>query len=263
MARTTRSGSTLHTLTPSRRGGFTLIELLVVISIIALLIGLLLPALASARASSRAAVCGSNLHQMSLAIDMYADDNRDFYPRALPLNNPENSDDSSEWDIPYDTDGRGCPFWQTCYPAMVLPYLGFRVNNSLDYGAVMQQVSEEQARFFDCPGNSIPASDVEKRKCGLPLDYGFGNWASQNKRYELNPQSQFLMSDATWALAYEGGSQGPNEDPDLEGWWVPFEDKIHPGEVVNVLRPDQSTDAMNKDEFKKKYDTADPPDDDI
>ncbi len=53
---------------------FTLIELLLVISIIAILAALLFPVFGSAREKARQISCDSNLHQIGLAIDMYAQD---------------------------------------------------------------------------------------------------------------------------------------------------------------------------------------------
>jgi len=90
-----------------RRKGFTLIELLVVMVIIALLVGLLLPALARAKEEACKTQCRSNLRQIGLAIEMYANDNGGWSPvisgnmtidptlpigqRAKPYYAPENA----------------------------------------------------------------------------------------------------------------------------------------------------------------------------
>ena len=63
-----------------RNRGFTLIELLVVIAIIALLAALLLPVLARAKESGRRTSCLNNLHQLHLALALYANDNEGLYP---------------------------------------------------------------------------------------------------------------------------------------------------------------------------------------
>jgi prepilin-type N-terminal cleavage/methylation domain-containing protein len=58
----------------TRQRGFTLVELLTVIAIIAVLATLMLSGLSSAKRRSRVTACTSNLRQISLALNMYLDD---------------------------------------------------------------------------------------------------------------------------------------------------------------------------------------------
>lgn len=71
-----------------RNAAFTLIELLTVIGIIAVLAGILFPVFAQARGKARQTVCQSNLRQIGLALQMYAQDYDGYYPWAR---------DSSDW----------------------------------------------------------------------------------------------------------------------------------------------------------------------
>ena len=62
------------------RRAFTLIELVVVIAIIAVLAALLFPALGAAKARAQRTVCVNNLHQISVGIHLYLDDQNNASP---------------------------------------------------------------------------------------------------------------------------------------------------------------------------------------
>jgi prepilin-type N-terminal cleavage/methylation domain-containing protein/prepilin-type processing-associated H-X9-DG protein len=76
--------SELHPRGQESMRAFTLVELLVVIGIIAVLIAILLPALSAARRQAWNVYCKSNLKQIGLATQMYANDNKDHYPADVP-----------------------------------------------------------------------------------------------------------------------------------------------------------------------------------
>ncbi|MDA3961170.1 MAG: prepilin-type N-terminal cleavage/methylation domain-containing protein, partial [Planctomycetota bacterium] len=76
---------------------FTLIELLVVITIIAILAALLLPAITMVRQSAIQTRCFSNMRQIGLAFNAYADDWGERMPPSSAGNMPGSPNDEPMW----------------------------------------------------------------------------------------------------------------------------------------------------------------------
>ncbi|MCD6351282.1 MAG: DUF1559 domain-containing protein, partial [Armatimonadetes bacterium] len=86
-----------------RLRGFTLIELLVVIAIIAILASILFPVFSRARAKARQAKCMSNLKQLGLAFNMYAQDYDELLPVWALGNTADNDNGPNEGAYTWDT----------------------------------------------------------------------------------------------------------------------------------------------------------------
>lgn len=129
---------------PPPNRAFTLIELLVVIAIIAILAAMLLPALAVAKEKGKRARCLSNLRQLAVGVNIYAQDNQDkiLHARDIPgqnlfvqvcLNPPEQaaaatvglvvqSNTASVWTCP---NRPGFPLYEASYPQWDIGYQYF------------------------------------------------------------------------------------------------------------------------------------------
>ena len=78
-----------HGRIKQRSPGFTLVEILVVIGIISILMSMLLPALARAMVAARKVQCMSNMRQVFIALEMYADANKGWlFPMGPDEFNP-------------------------------------------------------------------------------------------------------------------------------------------------------------------------------
>jgi len=68
-----------------RGAGFTLIDILVTITVISILIGLMLPSIAMVRESARKVICSSDMRQIGLGMNLYAEDNKSMLPASVFL----------------------------------------------------------------------------------------------------------------------------------------------------------------------------------
>ena len=68
----------------ARRRAFSLVELLVVVAILAVLLTILVPSLGRAVYLTRSARCGSDKHQVAVAMHNYAASNNGYYPARHP-----------------------------------------------------------------------------------------------------------------------------------------------------------------------------------
>ncbi len=121
-----------------RLPGFTLIELLVVLAVISLLMGILLPALSQVRLQARRAACGSNLHQVGMAIHLYA----------------ETFDDT----IPFGPEGRpitGSNFYTVT--GNVTSLLSLEDGAPVGLGLMLQNYLSDQSNVLFCPGADQPS----------------------------------------------------------------------------------------------------------
>jgi len=112
-----------------KRRGFTLIELSFVISIIAILAAILFPVFSGARESARRSSCASNLSQIGVALNMYAQNYDGHYPKKNngfgPLYSYAKSvdvfycpSDSADryWDTTWTKTGGGGPYGYLAAP---------------------------------------------------------------------------------------------------------------------------------------------------
>jgi prepilin-type N-terminal cleavage/methylation domain-containing protein/prepilin-type processing-associated H-X9-DG protein len=208
--------------------GFTLIELLVVIAIIAILAALLLPALGRAKEKAKSIGCVSNLKQLSLALIMYRDDNRGFYPAGI---NPNENDD-----------------W--IWPPLLRAYTTRGADTSV----------------FKCPSAPATAQWVPKFGSGLPaedgyqhneirlypgdvsfMSYGYNVWGSfadlvpneglgvykgdpvygsTREDFVVKPVEMIALGDSNWDLKRNG-------DPDWSGFIGMYAERQWPLDLHN------------------------------
>ena len=154
---------------------FTLIELLVVIAIIAILAAMLLPALSAAKQRAWTISCNSNLHQISLGMRMFADDNNEFYPESGTY---------IQWGQP-DPDGSGLHSWTE----QIFPYTG-------------------NTNVYRCPGNVQLAANLQgpfNYFNGCNAAYGAAHGAAPVKSTSILFPSAFVLGGDTAGIKSSTG----------------------------------------------------------
>src|SRR5262245_47729551 len=91
-----RASPTVDPAPPGRLLGFTLVETVVAIGIMAVVLGILLPAIQRVRDASHRNACGSNLHQISLALQQHHDA-RGAFPSGMTYQGGKHSQPFLSW----------------------------------------------------------------------------------------------------------------------------------------------------------------------
>lgn len=195
------------------RTGFTLVELLVVIGIIALLISILLPALSKAKRQALIVTELSNMRQVGLGVNMYANDNKGRHPGGNSPWYPHTHHVVRSRLFGYAWDGTAGKYAKTG-PSYVVP--------ALELVEVGQQRGGASSRAWGCP--MAVGSEAERYvdswwwnagcmdtcdEMGKPItctpDYA-GNWWEQS-----NIEDHYRMTIAGGGYKDANGRQ-PNPD---------------------------------------------------
>jgi len=206
------SKSKIVTLRSPARGAFTLIELLVVIAIIAILAAMLLPALAGAKLRALQANCVSNLKQLTLASQMYYDDNKAFIG---PINaNPDLS--QGDW------------------MGTMLSYYGKATNMILCPAAPDKGVNPPGAGnppgFADCAWHWTLSTPV------YASSYGYNKWLESSAIYGNDPRN----------FNQETAIQHPSQTPVFTDCaWINFYPDVHDTPPTSLYDPIDSPGTGN------------------
>jgi len=207
------NGKPRPTLRIQRGAGFTLIELLVVIAIIGILASLLLQSLAKAKEQANQATCRDNLKQWGLAMAMYADDNRQYYPASRDTNYVAAPDNNPVWSEMYADATASPPIglsdWFNALPPYVaqVPLWEYGANN------ISNNVFVQQHSIFICPtAAAIPTVPPDPNPLtgiepgvgpGPTFNYGMNQRINYNLPAPYNvPETPFKVTQAVHPSAF-------------------------------------------------------------
>ncbi len=190
--------------------GFTLAELLVVIGIIAVLIALLMPALTTAREEAKRVQCLSNLRQMLIAVNIYADKFKGSYPPAYWFSSSGATTIETDWDFTTTTIGANVTntpglLWEAVGDLPVQQCPSFEGNSNTAgnfYTGYNYNTSTIGHGQFETIPNPAKLTDVTRPSdCVL---FGDGQYVAGADKFMRSP----LPADDTGFWARWSGTQG-------------------------------------------------------
>lgn len=196
----------------TRTGGFSLVELLVVIAIVGVLTSLLLPAIQASRESARRARCASQLRQLAIAANSFADVQR-HYPPGI-----------EQWYFNSAVSHRGIPLF-----AFLLPHL--------------EEANVLVSWDYDDPINNANRGLQSNTAVVLPL------LVCPSDQIDQNP---IVMASRDWhyALTSYGGNGGSRayfpEDAITDGIFHTTGEASEPERHQKPVRPRQVTDGLSR-----------------
>jgi prepilin-type N-terminal cleavage/methylation domain-containing protein/prepilin-type processing-associated H-X9-DG protein len=215
---------------------FTLIELLVVIAIIGILAALLLPAMNKAKQKAQGAYCMNNGKQLLMALNLYASDNKDWFP----------PNEMQNFSVPLG--GSSIVQW----PNWVFGDIRTADATNIDYlvnpqYAKLASYTGPQYRVYKCPGDKNRWTDPGGTKWDRVRSYAM-SLAVGSKAWELAPADG-------WRLKSPEGINYANDpyrtygrlsdivDPSPSSLWVMI-DQDDWGASLSAIDPEESNTAM-------------------